>query len=270
MKKFKVPFRGKYLAATSAGKEGNDGIIFIHGNSMSSKIWRKQFEGAALERYRLIAFDLPGHGDSDNLESYGLPVLAESLTKVLKHFSPKRFVMVGNSLGGNLALQASTVASGCKGIMLVDSPVLGKPPALENALIPNPYIGMLFAREIDRANLDKIPGIVFHNLKDTPDFVIPDYVRADGLNRQMVMESVNTSDYNDENEILKAHPYPVAIVSGKEEKLINNAYFDTLDVANLWGGKTILIENAAHCPQWENAEAFNGLLHEFCSDTLKP
>ncbi len=39
-------------------------IIFVHGNSLSSKMWQKQFNSELLKEYRLIAFDLPAHGKS--------------------------------------------------------------------------------------------------------------------------------------------------------------------------------------------------------------
>ena len=39
-------------------------IVLIHGNSSSSRVWSKQLEGSLGKKYRLIAIDLPGHGDS--------------------------------------------------------------------------------------------------------------------------------------------------------------------------------------------------------------
>ena len=39
-------------------------IVLIHGNSASSRVWQKQLEGPLGRKYRLIAIDLPGHGDS--------------------------------------------------------------------------------------------------------------------------------------------------------------------------------------------------------------
>lgn len=39
-------------------------IVLIHGNSASSRVWQKQLEGPLGAKYRLIAIDLPGHGDS--------------------------------------------------------------------------------------------------------------------------------------------------------------------------------------------------------------
>ena len=39
-------------------------VVFVHGNSLSSESFRDQFESELAEKYRLIAFDLPGHGQS--------------------------------------------------------------------------------------------------------------------------------------------------------------------------------------------------------------
>jgi pimeloyl-ACP methyl ester carboxylesterase len=37
-------------------------VLLIHGNSLSREVFRKQLGGALARKYRLVAFDLPGHG----------------------------------------------------------------------------------------------------------------------------------------------------------------------------------------------------------------
>ena len=39
-------------------------IVFVHGNSCSSRAFEHQLAGALANAFRVIAFDLPGHGDS--------------------------------------------------------------------------------------------------------------------------------------------------------------------------------------------------------------
>jgi pimeloyl-ACP methyl ester carboxylesterase len=77
--------------ATSHGsivvEEAGDGdlpVLLIHGNSLSL---RKQLGGALPRKYRLVAFDLPGHGESgDALEpsrTYTRPGLASAVIEML-------------------------------------------------------------------------------------------------------------------------------------------------------------------------------------------
>src|SRR3954468_21165882 len=46
-----------------AGKHNKKAIIFIHGWTCSAEFWRESYN--AFPGYRVIAIDLPGHGQSD-------------------------------------------------------------------------------------------------------------------------------------------------------------------------------------------------------------
>ena len=62
-------------------------VLLIHGNSLSREVFRKQLGGALSRKYRLFAFDLPGHGDSSDAlkacHTYTRPGLADAATEVL-------------------------------------------------------------------------------------------------------------------------------------------------------------------------------------------
>ncbi|MDH5721400.1 MAG: alpha/beta hydrolase [Spirochaetia bacterium] len=86
-------------------------IVFIHGNSFDHSIWRKQFESKLSEKYRLIAYDLRGHGRSikyknkDKVSSqYSVKLHAEDLEQILKYYNLSEPIVVGWSLGGNIIL----------------------------------------------------------------------------------------------------------------------------------------------------------------------
>ena len=76
------------MIATSHGslavEECGDGgipVLLIHGNSFCRGVFRNQMQGEVAENHRLIAFDLPGNGQSSNAEdamgSYTRPGLAD-------------------------------------------------------------------------------------------------------------------------------------------------------------------------------------------------
>lgn len=260
-----LSFRKSSLTYYTSGNAGTP-LLFLHGNSMSSKIWQKQFESFLSEKYALIALDLPGHGKSGHLAEYGLAVFSEAVLVLAAHLQLKDYIITGNSLGGDIILQCVTQLKACKGIILIDTPPVSKPPAMDKALLPNPAIGMLFAREYDKSNLNSLAEAMFYDLKNIPDFIVPDFEKADGYIRQSLAEAVGAGNYTDEVESLKNCKIPVAIFSGAKEKMVNNAYFKSLDVPMLWRNKTHLIPDAAHCPQWENAYEFNLLVDDFITE----
>lgn len=67
MKSFKVTSPdGLALAACETGNPAGPEILFIHGFNQAALSWQRQFDDPALtEHFRMVAFDLRGHGASD-------------------------------------------------------------------------------------------------------------------------------------------------------------------------------------------------------------
>jgi pimeloyl-ACP methyl ester carboxylesterase len=56
---------GLHLSVQRYGEVGNDEIVFIHGFGESRLSWSKQTSSSLTEYYRVVSFDLRGHGNSD-------------------------------------------------------------------------------------------------------------------------------------------------------------------------------------------------------------
>ena len=65
MRTFEVDTAHGRLACVETEGRGT-AVLFIHGNSSCKEIFARQLEGELGSRYRMIAFDLPGHGASSN------------------------------------------------------------------------------------------------------------------------------------------------------------------------------------------------------------
>ena len=52
------------LAVQEFGDANGHPLLFIHGFSQSYWCWKKQFNDPRLDQFRIIAFDLRGHGRS--------------------------------------------------------------------------------------------------------------------------------------------------------------------------------------------------------------
>ena len=95
---------GVQLAVQETGNPAGPAIVFIHGLLGSRLNWEQQTASPDLQRYRLITYDLRGHGLSGkpaDAESYrdGRRYAAD-LAAVLTATSAQRPVLVGWSLGG--------------------------------------------------------------------------------------------------------------------------------------------------------------------------
>ncbi len=88
----------------SYGK-GREALVLIHGWSCNLDYWRDQVPDFA-ERNRVIAIDLPGHGQSDKPEiAYTEDLFARAVDAVLRDAHVERAVLVGHSMGTPVARQ---------------------------------------------------------------------------------------------------------------------------------------------------------------------
>jgi len=62
-------------------------IVMIHGSGASRAVFARQFDSPLADAHRLIAFDLPGHGDSsdarDPAAAYTITGLAQTTARLL-------------------------------------------------------------------------------------------------------------------------------------------------------------------------------------------
>src|SRR5436190_16895854 len=96
---------GLVLAGYEAGNPRGPEILFIHGFSQCSLCWNNQFSASVLANdFRLIAFDVRGHGASEkptDVSRYADDRLfADDVHCVMEAFSLRRPVLVGWSYAG--------------------------------------------------------------------------------------------------------------------------------------------------------------------------
>lgn len=80
-------------------------VVLIHGNPGSCQDWSRLYTPIS-SRYQAIAFDRPGHGNSDrpNHRDITVDVQAQMLHTALRELQVERPILVGHSWGGALAL----------------------------------------------------------------------------------------------------------------------------------------------------------------------
>ena len=95
---------GVGLAYDDVGRRDGVPLVFIHGWTANRHRWDDQL-GHFAGRYRVISLDLRGHGDSDlTPDLYTIGGLAREVLALLDGLGVDRFVPVGHSMGGMIAL----------------------------------------------------------------------------------------------------------------------------------------------------------------------
>lgn len=95
-----------YLDIPGDGPESGIPILLVHGIGSNADTWGDIPQRLAMRGFRVVAVDLPGHGESSRGSGdYSLGSLACSLRDLLDHLGIERVHLVGHSLGGGVSLQ---------------------------------------------------------------------------------------------------------------------------------------------------------------------
>jgi pimeloyl-ACP methyl ester carboxylesterase len=85
--------------------EGKDAVVFIHGWSCNLNFWKANLP-AFVNQSRVIAIDLPGHGESDKPQvTYSMDLFARAIDAVLQDAKVERATLVGHSMGAPVIRQ---------------------------------------------------------------------------------------------------------------------------------------------------------------------
>lgn len=106
----------------SVAGAGDTALLFIHGGFADRSFYQEVFH-AFSGKYRVIAVDLAGHGESGaNRRTWGIPQFAGDVKAVADAEQVKRVVLFGNSLGGPVAIEAALLLSGrAVGVVGIDT-----------------------------------------------------------------------------------------------------------------------------------------------------
>lgn len=131
-------------------------LVLLHGITLRWDVWSPQLHQLA-DRYRVIACDLRGHGQSEaGEEGFGLGRLAADLATVLTDLDLSDAILVGHSMGGMTAMRFCADFPGVldervTGLMLVATAATIPMPAPVKALLSRPGQRLLDRVESGRA-----------------------------------------------------------------------------------------------------------------------
>src|SRR5262249_15809410 len=102
-----VPSADGVRIAYTAGGKGEPALLFIHGGLADRTFWAAQLEPLAA-RHRVVALDLAGHGASGrDRKHWTFEAFGEDVKAVADATGLGKIVLVGNSMGGPVALAAT-------------------------------------------------------------------------------------------------------------------------------------------------------------------
>lgn len=133
-----IEIHGMRQAVVDEG-DGDEVLLLIHGMAGSSQTWRAILPQLA-KKYRVIAPDLLGHGQSAKPRTdYSLGAFAVGLRDLLDELGVESATVVGQSLGGGVAMQfLYQHPDYCRRLVLISSGGLGPDVGLILRLLAAP------------------------------------------------------------------------------------------------------------------------------------
>jgi 3-oxoadipate enol-lactonase len=250
------------FAYEAAGDAAGTPLVFLHGIGGAARAWHGQIDGFR-NRYRAIAWDMPGYGGSAPLTAVSIATLAEALQAFLREIDAKMPVLVGHSIGGMIVQQWLTKypREAAAVVLAQTSPAFGKAEGDWQKQFIEARLGPL-----DRGETMKslTPSLVKELVGDDPD--------ASGMEvARDCMGSVPEASYRammlallgfDQRKALANIAVPTLVLSGSKDK---NAPAPMMaKMATYIPASTYVeIEGAGHLVNLERPRAFDAALDQF-------
>lgn len=233
-------------------------VLYVHGTGCNARVWARHCASLPAD-CQYVSVDLAGHGESTGSGFRGTADHAFLIEGLVRRLGWRRFVLVGHSLGGAIALTyAAYHPARLAAMVLVDTGgrLRVAPFVLENA-----------RRAADGIETPP-PDRRWTYSPRTPDAVI-DQVREDlgEVSPELVYRDWIADDSFDFLSRLHAVQTPCLAVCGADDPITpvrNHAFFrDRMPRCEL-----AVIEDCGHWPFYERPEAFDRLVVEFLEKTF--
>ena len=256
--------------------EAGDGpaLLLVHGVAGSHAIWWDNILPLAEAGFRVLAPDLPGHGDSDKPKaiSYDPNAGAALLGRFLIAMDVDKAVVIGNSAGGLMsALFALDQPHRVERLVLVAAGGMGRDVTWFLRLASLPVLGGL-AYQPGLATIGSMDRkMLFHKPPPFADEFLSELHRVQGLpgSRQAALRSirsgVNFSGLRKERLILdklSSLEVPVLTIWGENDRVLPVEHASAVRRA-LPSSQLVIYPECGHWPQMEKSGEFNQLVTRF-------
>lgn len=251
--------------------QGQDTLVLIHGLGSYLPAWKNNVAALA-QHHRVVAIDLPGYGKSskDDDYAYSMEFFATVVQGVIEQLELSHPVLVGHSMGGQIAVTHALRYPGAARALVLTSPA-----GLET--FEDGEAKWLADIVTDEFTCKATPEAIwsrhatnFHHMPKDAHFMAADRVAVIGgpdfqQYCRAVTRSVRAMLDEPVFERLPEVTVPVLVVFGKYDQLIPNPFLHggsterlaKKTVPRLPAAELVMLPRAGHMAQLEQAEAWN-------------
>lgn len=245
------------------GPEGAPIIVFIHGFPLNKSMWDKQVN-ALKDDYRVIAYDIRGHGNSEvGTVNFSIDLFVNDLLSFMDALKIEKTILCGLSMGGYIALNA-----------------VENHPERFTALILSDTNCTADTPEAKEKRMNTIISIKKNGVEKLADDLLPNLFAAESFISNLeeiaaVKEMIVTTTIPSLNKSLHALAnrketcsklakikVPVLILVGEEDKITPPEAAIAMQ-EKIKDSSLQLIPHAGHLSNMENENEFNSQLEKF-------
>lgn len=245
-------------------------VVFLHGSSLNALSFQEQFR--SISAFPMLAIDLPGHGRSERAEDpgavYNIPAYARLVARIIGELELEDVVLAGHALGANIAIEAAEYLPRLRGMFLFNMSPFSIPPRLDKMCRPSPFLGYLLSGRLRPMEALRLAEEMLEGHEKLSDLLASWILDTDTAARMSFTASLGLEKFTDELAILREYIKPLAILQGRNDRLINPGYLDGLNPVSLWKNRIIELDSG-HIPHMEVPQSFNALMEEFYRDVQK-
>jgi len=249
--------------------QGAETVVLANGTSGHIEAWTQNVRALVEAGYRVIGYDYPGHGYTTLTDhDLEIPEYEEHLLGLLDALSLERVHLAGESLGGWIAVKFAA----------------HHPERLRTVILSAPGGRVVGEQKVDKAqsvSKQAVTEPTFENVKRRLQVVIhdPENITDELVNVRQAIYSQDPTGAN------MAHISVLRQPETRWRNRVTDEDFAAVGVPALFvwtdneptgdpdegrrlaglipQGEFLLVEGAAHWPQWEGAETFNAAAVDF-------
>jgi pimeloyl-ACP methyl ester carboxylesterase len=230
-------------------------IVCIHGNSSSLNVFNSLLN-ADIE-HRVIAVDLPGHNNAattelptENLYDFYKSELIQFINAL-----EDSIILIGNSLGGHLAVEIAPSINQLKGLVIMGTPPVKSPINFEEAFIPMEALNTFLQENPSGTAIKEAANVAVYN-KTNAEAIVKDFNSCNPKIRALIAADIMGNKLSDEYTIFKTLPIKKYILKGMQDPTVNPNYLAQLQQECKTTCEIVEINQCGHYPSLEQPELF--------------
>ncbi len=237
-------------------------IVLVHGLGGSAERWLKVIPQLS-PKYTVIAPDMIGFGYSDKPSTdYTIEFFAKFLSSFIDSLGINKTILIGTSLGGQVAAECATIDDAIEKLVLVapSGAMKHSTPTLDAYVMAALYPNQSSAR---------MAFEMMSNSGTVDDFTVTDFVKRMATpNAKLAFISSLLSVKNSQiHDGLRKIQIPTLLVWGKEDKMIPIKYANEF-LGSIRNCKFLKLKGIGHLPHIEHHEMFSESVLEFLDSRL--